>query len=88
MWHLLYILTLLTATEPVLARSISEEKITIEFPGGATMEMVWIELGSFMMGSRNSVRDRYRAEGPQHQVAINQGFYLGKLKLPRGNGSR
>jgi formylglycine-generating enzyme required for sulfatase activity len=51
------------------------------------MEMVWINPGSFLMGSPKAVIDSineaertifYSSEGPQHVVTITRGFYLGK----------
>ena len=56
--------------------------ITVDLPGGATMEFVWIEPGTFMMGSPASEEDRN--EGPQHEVTINRGFYLGKYEVTQG----
>ena len=42
------------------------------------MEFVWIEPGTFMMGSQESDDMVYSDEIPQHRVTISQGFYLGK----------
>ena len=55
--------------------------ITVTLPGGATMEMVWIPPGTFTMGSPSSESGRDDDEGPQHQVTITKGFYLGKYEL-------
>lgn len=60
--------------------SEANQTITVTLPGGATMEMVWIEPGTFMMGSPDSVDQAY-GEKPQHQVTISRGFYLGKYEL-------
>ena len=46
-------------------------------PGGASLEMVWIEPGTFQMGSP----DGYPQERPAHSVTISQGFYLGKYEV-------
>ncbi|MFH1568789.1 MAG: SUMF1/EgtB/PvdO family nonheme iron enzyme, partial [Gemmatimonadota bacterium] len=43
-------------------------------PGGAAMEFVWIEPGTFMMG------DALIGDLP-HQVTLSQGFYLGKYEV-------
>ena len=66
----------------------ANEEITVELPGGATMEMVWIEPGTFVMGSPDSEWGRgdnpwSTNEGPQHDVRISQGFYLGKCEVTR-----
>jgi len=47
---------------------------TVNLPGGATMEMVWIEPGTFTMGSSDSESGRREDEGPQHEVEITQGL--------------
>jgi formylglycine-generating enzyme required for sulfatase activity len=38
----------------------------------------WIEPGSFLMGSPDDERGRNEDEGPQHQVTISRGFWLGE----------
>jgi formylglycine-generating enzyme required for sulfatase activity len=66
---------------------------TFTLPGGATLEMVWVEPGTFMMGSSQEEINRlnsqynttwYSNEGPQHQVTITRGFWLGKYELTQG----
>jgi len=51
--------------------------------GGAEIEMVWIEPGTFMMGAGRREGIGYDAERarPQHEVTISRGFYLGKYEL-------
>ncbi len=58
--------------------------VTVSLPGGASMEMVRIEPGTFMMGSPSSESGRYRDEGPVHEVTISAGFYLGKYEVTQG----
>ena len=53
-------------------------------PGGAMMEIVWIPPGTFTMGSPSSEPGRGSDEGPQHEVTISQGFYLGKYEITQG----
>ena len=55
--------------------------LVVGLPGGATMEMVWIEPGTFMMGSPSTESGRDSDEGPQHEVRISMGFYLGKYEV-------
>ena len=57
------------------------QEITVELPGDAFMEFVWIEPGSFTMGAPEEEPGRLAAEGPQRQVTISQGFYLGKYEI-------
>ena len=47
-------------------------------------EWVWIEPGRFVMGSPESEPGRDTDEGPQHEVAIGRGFYLGKYTITCG----
>ena len=54
------------------------DAITVDLPGGARMEMVWIEPGTFMMGD----------EGNQHRVTLSKGFYLGKYEITQGQWER
>ena len=50
-------------------------------PGGASLDMVWIEAGTFQMGSPSSEPDRGSDEGPVHAVTISRGFYLGQYEV-------
>ncbi len=60
----------------------AQEEITVELPGRATMNFVWVEPGTFLMGSPFEAPEyRYAAERPQHQVEITEGFYLGKYEI-------
>lgn len=65
----------------------ANEEITVDLPGGATMDFVWIEPGTFMMGTPESEQGRLTNEGwegPQHEVTITQGYYLGKYEVTQG----
>ena len=44
------------------------------------MDFGWIEPGTFTMGSPSSEPGRHSAEGPQHEVTISRGFWLGKYE--------
>ena len=46
---------------------------------GGDIEMVWVEGGSFMMGSNEGQED----EKPVHEVNL-KGFYMGKYEVTRG----
>jgi formylglycine-generating enzyme required for sulfatase activity len=69
-------------------------EITVDLPGGATMEFVWIEPGTFTMGTteeqeRGLLNDGVllnwtKDEQPAHQVTISQGFYLGRFEITQG----
>jgi len=44
------------------------------------LEMIWVEPGTFMMGSPTTEAERYGPE-TQHKVTLTQGFYLGKYEV-------
>ena len=50
---------------------------TITLPGGATLEMIYVSPGSFMMGSERGSDD----EKPVHKVTLTKGFWLGKYEI-------
>ena len=58
-----------------------EDDVTVTLPGGAKLEMVWIQPGRFLMGSPDTEAGRRDDEGPQHEVTITKGFYLGKYEV-------
>ena len=66
-------------TSSVVARKTGDVK-TITLPGGATMEMIYVAPGSFMMGSPESEVGRYDEE-KQHYVTLTKGFWLGKYEV-------
>ena len=49
-----------------------------------SMEFVWIESGTFWMGSPDSEEGRGSHEGPVHEVEISKGFWLGKYEVTAG----
>ena len=58
-------------------RAVETTKSVI-LPGGAGMEMVWIQPGMFLMGAESSEPGQHSNENPRHEVTISQGFYLGR----------
>jgi len=62
----------------------ANEEITVDLPGRTTMDFVWIEPGTFTMGSPSSEEGRFPDEGPQHEVTISRGFYLGAHEVTQG----
>ena len=61
----------------------AEGDLVIELPGGVKMAFIWIEPGTFMMGSDETfgIVGWGNLSRPVHQVMISQGFYLGKYEL-------
>jgi formylglycine-generating enzyme required for sulfatase activity len=45
---------------------------------------VWLSGGQFTMGSPDSEQDRSSSEGPQTEVTLTQGFYLGQHEVTQG----
>ena len=59
-------------------------EMTANLPNGATMEFVWIEPGTFLMGRPDSDPWGEDPERPQHEVTISAGFWLGKYEITQG----
>ena len=57
---------------------------SFSLPNGVSMEFVWIEPGTFTMGSPDSDSYGQSYEKPQHEVTISQGFWLGKYEITQG----
>jgi formylglycine-generating enzyme required for sulfatase activity len=72
----------------------SNKTITMTLPGGATIEMVWIPPGTFLMGTTEEQEQLLRNKGlwydwfenehPAHEVTITTGFYLGMYEVTQG----
>lgn len=67
-------------TRPAWASDADEDEFGrwAEFTlGGARQRMRWIERGAFTMGSPEGEAGRWEDEGPQHEVTLTKGFWLG-----------
>ncbi|MDP6775275.1 MAG: SUMF1/EgtB/PvdO family nonheme iron enzyme, partial [Candidatus Latescibacteria bacterium] len=70
-----------TASTP----STGGDSLTVTLPAGSVeMAFVYISPGKFQMGSPSTETGRYDSEGPQHEVTISKGFYLGKYEVTQG----
>ena len=58
----------------------SKENHTVELNATVGLEMIWLEPGTFMMGSPETEANRSTDE-TQHQVTLTRGFYLGKYEV-------
>jgi len=47
-------------------------------------QWVWVEPGSFLMGSPDAESGREPDESPQHEVTFSKGFYIGKSPITNG----
>ncbi|MFP6646706.1 MAG: hypothetical protein VCF24_24575, partial [Candidatus Latescibacterota bacterium] len=63
-----------TITVSAIQIEPSIETLTVDLPGGATMDFVWIETGTFNMGTASLGPSISQNENPQHEVTISQGF--------------
>ncbi len=57
------------------------EALTVTLPGNVSMAFVRIGPGRVIMGSSYGEAGRFENEGPQHEVAITKGFYMGKYEV-------
>ena len=69
---------------PLVLADASLAEVLRRYPGSGEMEFVWIEPGTFRMGSPSSEEDCWN-EGPLHEVEISTGFYLGKYEVTQGS---
>ena len=67
---------------------LAQEEISVELPGGSTMEFVWIEPGMFTMGASSAEAGPNVFETPPHEVTLSQGFYLGKYEVTQEQWER
>ena len=56
---------------------MNQENLLIQLPGGISFEMVFVEGGTFMMGSDSDDQDAYEDEQPRHPVELSS-FWIGK----------
>ena len=54
---------------------------TFILPGGAEIEMVWVEPGTFVMGADVGHGRRNPDPTPIHQVTLTKGFWMGKYEV-------
>jgi len=54
----------------------------VEF--AASANLVFVLPGTFRMGSPTNELERSEAEGPQTEVVLNQGFWIGKFEVTQG----
>ena len=57
------------------------EEMVVDLGGGVRMVFCWIPPGKFMMGSPYDEPTRDDDEGPQHEVTISSGFWMGKYEV-------
>ena len=78
-WH-----PLVNGAAPSWASGWGEDKFGIfaEFTlGEVEHRLRWVPPGRFMMGSPRSEDGRYGDEGPQHEVVVGEGYWLGSVPV-------
>jgi formylglycine-generating enzyme required for sulfatase activity len=76
------ILALALTTIPLLsADSLAPNKQSNQIIPDLKLELIWVNPGSFTMGSPSDEEFRNKAEGPQTQVTLTKGFWLGKTEV-------
>ncbi len=68
------------ALTPPGNRTPSEVKL--DLGNGITMEMIYIQPGTFVMGGESETDGRFQCvEVPKHEVQLTKGFYIGKYEV-------
>ena len=67
--------------KPQSEGDVPRRAMTVALAGGEQMEFVWVEPGTFRMGSG---AEGWDDERPQHEVMVGEGFYLGRYEVTQG----
>ena len=62
-------------------RTVNVQVFPHTVPSASNLEMLWVEPGSFMMGSPTSEAGREADREDEHNVTLTKGFYLGKYEV-------
>ena len=59
--------------------------LVVDLPDGQRLEMVWVEGGTFTMGSNDArgVSHHYESTRPEHRVTVS-GFYMARYEVTQG----
>ena len=65
--------------------SAQDSVVRVDLPDGQRMELVWVEGGTFTMGSNDArgVDKRYESTRPEHTVGVG-GCYMGRSEVTQG----
>lgn len=69
-----------TGTPDIKKTSIAPLKHTLELNSSVILEMLWVEPGTFIMGSPTTGKGP-RSDEAEHNVTLSTGFYLGKYEV-------
>ena len=67
-------------TAEISAGQVTLQKHTAELNSTVSLEMIWVEPGTFTMGSPTTETGR-QSDETQHEVTLTKGFYLGKYEV-------
>ncbi len=68
----------LATTPAIVIPAAAGKPWKVGLPGNVALDLVWIAPGTFTMGSPATEVGRDANEGPQTQVTLTQGYWLGK----------
>ena len=68
-----------------VSANAQDSVLTVDLTEGQKVELVWVEGGTFTMGSNRAegVSHGYEATRPEHQVTV-AGFYMGRFEVTQG----
>ena len=70
-----------TVPAPSAPAPLPGQNAAVDLGSGVALDLVWIEPGSFTMGSPMSEVGRSGDEGPQMRVKLTKGYWLGKYEV-------
>ncbi len=62
---------------------VNGEKRSLTLPGGAELVLVYVEPGTFQMGSPETEKGR-REDEVQHEVTLTKGYWIGRTAVTQG----
>jgi formylglycine-generating enzyme required for sulfatase activity/acetyl esterase/lipase len=76
--------TALGARSALNGRPLEGFRWRLPLAGNAGLDMLWVHPGTFIMGSPSSETGRKTDEGPETEVVLSKGFWLGKTEVTVG----
>ncbi len=71
---------LVIALDKYLSKPIEKRNWTVSLGGGTCLEMIWVNKGTFIMGSPSGESGR-EGDETQHEVTLTKGFWLGTYEV-------
>ena len=70
------------AQQPVMQTSVTNgDNISIPVKDGISIDMVYVEAGTFVMGATPEMKSPYDDEKPKHRVTLTNDYYIGKYEV-------